>query len=103
MTANDLIENNTMTTDRFQIMTMQQRYHTLAKVPYLQAEAIADHYLSVVTIAMKLKELVELRKQLPSCETSADQLIERLKNEIANHHQQSFGIGLTWIDCCDER
>ena len=72
-----------------------EKYHRLQAHPHLRAEAIADHYSKLATVAMELRKLVEMRRY-HGASPEGDRAIEHLTEEFVKHHLTDFGIELSW-------
>lgn len=74
---------------------MEQRSALLARQPELQAEAIADHYASMASMACNVLEAIKLRKLGGSTKVS-EQYIELFVERIKVAHRMDLGIDLDW-------
>ncbi len=81
---------------RLEATKAAQKRPLLATNPHLQAEAIANHYTKLATIAFDLRRLVELRKH--SCATGQEMVwaIQSVTEKFAEQHLADFGIELSW-------
>jgi hypothetical protein len=77
-------------------MKAAQKRHLLASHPHLQAEAIANHYSKLATMAMDLRRMVELRKCASAPTPEMDWAIKSVSEKFAEHHLADFGIELSW-------
>ena len=90
-------KENMSRTERLKI---QIRYDMLRKYPYLQEEVIAEHYASLVAIAVQLHKMIEhrnfTRKMRYGGDKAATELITVQVNKIKELHLKAFGIELSW-------
>jgi hypothetical protein len=80
---------------RFEKAQMERSRHTLSGNQLLQADALARHYTSCTTIALHLRELVEMSKLSGGNDQTSDTiqiLIEKLKKA----HREDLGLELEW-------
>lgn len=70
------------------------RYQLLCDNPILRAETIADHYLKLVSLAMRLDKLIRLYKYDRSPEI--EEVISRTVEIFSEVHVKDFGIELKW-------
>jgi hypothetical protein len=92
----------------YETMKAAEKFHRLQAHPHLRAEVIADHYSKLAATAMELEKLVDMRRRYAGS-PEMDRCIERLAEEITNHHRADFGIELSWQNvrahapCANER
>jgi len=78
-------------------MRAAQTRHRLQSHPHLQAEAIADHYSKLASMAMDLRKMVDFRRTIiGAASPEIDESIDCLRKQFVEHHRADFGIELAW-------
>ena len=91
------------TEGRYERAVMMRSYGRLAEYPECQAEVIANHYAAFAMEAIKLREMVKLKRDArlrPAPEL--DECIQATMDMIKDHHKMAFGIKLEWPNAQDQ-
>jgi len=91
--------NSSLCADRFSQLEIERRYNELMQWGVeAQAEALANHYLSMAQQAKDLYEVVQYRRLCndPKHRYDSIELLCRLVKDLKRNHAHDLGIELKW-------
>jgi hypothetical protein len=80
--------------ERIQEQLVHMKYNWLAREPYAQFEAIADHYTNLFATAIHLRYLV--RHYQRGYDVNTEACMEIMAAQIKKAHAYDLGIKLEW-------